>query len=95
MNCHAILFSGPFTTIGKILIFLMIILVNLFPQQSVQGVVVNAETKQPIAGVAVHLEHSFLSVLSDDAGKFSFSDIKTPDADISLRHISYEPKPFT
>ncbi len=86
-------FQRPFTTIGKILIFLMIILVQpVSAQQSVQGVVVNAETKQPIAGVAVHLEHSFLSVLSDDAGKFSFSDIKTPDADISLRHISYEPK---
>ena len=51
--------------------------------QSVQGVVVDASTNQPIAGASVTVD-TILTTVTDSSGKFTFAQVPVGDIDYQV-----------
>lgn len=56
----------------------------------ISGFVINANTKQPVAGASVTIEGLNLSALSDTTGRYRISEITTGSYTVSVSNIGYE-----
>lgn len=78
----------------KVFIFLLLITSQLFPQQqkpgTLTGMVFDSETKQPIFGVNVIIENTFLGAATNPNGKFIIKNIKPGKYTLKLSAIGYE-----
>ncbi|CUT04588.1 TonB-dependent receptor [Candidatus Kryptonium thompsonii] len=80
----------------RIFILLLLIISQLFSQQqkpgTLSGVVLDSETKQPIFGVNVLLENTFLVSATNPDGKFIIKNIKPGKYTLKFSAIGYETK---
>ncbi|MEN3037883.1 MAG: TonB-dependent receptor [Candidatus Kryptonium sp.] len=80
----------------KFLLLLILITSHLFSQQlqmgNLSGTVIDEETKQPIFGVNVVIENTFLGTATDQRGKFSIKNIPTGKYTVRFSAIGYEVK---
>ena len=80
----------------RIFILLLLIISQLFSQQqkpgTLSGVVLDSETKQPIFGVNVLLENTFLGSATNPDGKFIIKNIKPGKYTLKFSAIGYETK---
>ncbi len=78
----------------KILIFLFLISSQLFAQEertgTLKGTVLDSETKQPIFGVNVIVENTFLGSATDSKGKFTIKEIPAGKYSVKFSAIGYE-----
>ena len=77
----------------KILIFLFLLAIESLAQQrtgNLTGKVIDAETKQPILGVNVIIENTFLGSATDANGKFIIKNIPPGKYILKLSAIGYE-----
>ena len=58
-------------------------------QQQLDGVVVDAETREALAGVHVLLDGTTIGVVTNDEGRFTLTTPTMP-ADLRMRHIGYQ-----
>ena len=56
---------------------------------TVHGVVINGLTRQPVAHVLVALEQSFVSVLTDNEGHFTFEGVPLGEVSLSARRPGF------
>ncbi len=81
----------------KIFIFLFLITSHIFCQQqkgALTGTVIDAETKQPIFGVNIIIENTFLGAATNPSGKFLIRNIPPGKYMIKLSAIGYEIQKF-
>lgn len=81
----------------KIFIFLLLITSHIFCQQqkgALTGTVIDAETKQPIFGVNIIIENTFLGAATNPSGKFLIRNIPPGKYMIKLSAIGYEIQKF-
>ncbi|MCX7907168.1 MAG: TonB-dependent receptor [Bacteroidetes bacterium] len=80
----------------KFLLLLILTTSHLFSQQpkmgNLSGTVLDEETKQPIFGVNVIIENTFLGTATDQRGKFSIKNIPTGKYTVRFSAIGYEIK---
>ncbi len=77
---------------------ILIIIISLstdmsFARGKISGVVLDAETKQPVVGVSVSLDDDYMGTKTDSLGKFRLINI--PEKYHSLTFVSYEYENFT
>ncbi|GAC1656505.1 MAG: SusC/RagA family TonB-linked outer membrane protein [Gemmatimonadaceae bacterium] len=58
----------------------------------VAGVVVGAQTLQPLAQAQVSIDGTTLGTLSDEAGRFRISGLSSAEVTLVVRRIGYEPR---
>lgn len=76
----------------SLLLFLVFTFVNLQAQNSgfdLKGEIIDAETEEPIAGATISLKNSDRQTVSDDDGRFVFSDFSPKDS-ITVNYLGYE-----
>ncbi len=61
------------------------------PSTLVSGVVIGAESRQPIAGARLELQGSYAAATTDSAGRFSFAGVPAGKAGIAVRALGFAP----
>ena len=61
------------------------------PSTLVTGVVIDADSRQPVAGARLELQGSYAAATTDSAGRFSFAGVPSGKAGISVRAIGFAP----
>ncbi len=78
----------------KILIFLILIFSQLIAQEkragTLTGTVIDSETKQPLFGVNVIVENTFLGSATDSKGRFIIKEIPAGKYSVKFSAIGYE-----
>ncbi|MCB9276368.1 MAG: TonB-dependent receptor [Lewinellaceae bacterium] len=60
------------------------------PQQTVRGVIVDADTRQPLAGATVSLPATGMGAVSDTLGRFRIDAVPVGRYQVEVRYIGYE-----
>lgn len=71
-------------------LLLTVSIASVSAQNKISGRIVDDENGQPVPGAVIHLEGTFFTLLSNEEGKFIFSDFKPQEAELIISHISYE-----
>ncbi len=74
----------------SLVVTLFILIKPLSAQQIIKGHIQDAQTKQPLAGVVIHIGDLKISSISNDNGDFSFQNLKSGEYLIELRLQGYK-----
>jgi hypothetical protein len=79
----------------RLFVFFVILLLSnsTFGQERTGGVVVDAQTQKPIAGVTIHVEGGE-TCISDSLGRFHFAVSDKTTTTLFFAHIAYKPQTF-
>jgi len=78
----------------RIIIFFLWIGLMPFPsngQISLNGIVSDAETREPLAGAHVILENTFITAITSAEGRFRITGLKPGDYQLRISYVGYEP----
>lgn len=67
---------------------------SVFAQSSLSGKVINAATREPVAGANVRIDHSLARCTTNGKGEFRFTGLSDEPHTLSLTHVSYRPQKF-